>query len=1417
MFGGGETQAQTQTVASGVDIQSSCYGGVVPVIYGRARLTGNLIWYGDFQAIPQQSSAGGKGGDDNHGTTTYDYKASFIFALGEGTLTDVQNVWASKTKTTLANSNLSFADGGLAQAPWGYLTTKFAAQALAYAGTGYVYAMAYDLGQSAQMPNLSYEVTGIGANAVSGLPDADPAAVVFDVLTNARYGVGFPAARIDTGFPVFSGYCRAAGLVVSPVFDTQSDAASLLNGIVQSCNAEFVWSGTTLTIVPYGDHDLSANGASYTAPAAPLYSLTDDDFLDGGGQDPVQCSRTRPSDQMNAIRLEWLNRTNDYNPEIAEAKNQAAIEAYGLRGDQPAQAHHFCDANAATLAATLKLQRQSVRNVYTFTLGWRYCLLDPMDIVEISDSGLGLTQQWVRILSLEEDDNGDIQVTAEEYLGGTGHAPLYAFESGSPFNADYNVAPGNVNTPLIFEPPPLMLAARSRKSPQIMIGASGGAMWGGCDVYLSVDNTTYKKMGRIAAPSRQGVLTNTLANSGSNPDTTHTLSVDLSESGGALHSGVQADADAFRTLCYVDGELIAYETASLTGANHYGLTYLQRGVYGSVVAGHASGTQFCRLDDSVASFDLPVTPISYIGKVLYLKFLSYNIYGGAQQLLSDVSPVTYNPTGAGVFVAPPTGISFTVGAEQQKDGSWISFGVVAWSATTDPFFDQYEVQYRLHSGPGPWISWRGGPDTTSFRISPLAPNTAYDVQVRAVRTGGPFFSAWDQAANISSAGKTTPPPAPTGLSVTGGYRQITIDWTASAENDIAFYEVWESVNIVAPGATGSVATRIGLVNGTHYLRTGLGLSDTRFYWIRAQDTSGNFSAAYLGPGHTTTNGVDPADFTAKIIGAQIDDATIEGNNLAADIIDYSKMASGYGIAASVGALPGAGSPLRYAGSLVLLTTDAKLYRWDSVGGAWTVAVDGGDITANSIVANALTAGIITAPYIAADAVTAEKLFIGDTTNLVLDDMFADSAYWTLRNAGSGGSIVSYQTASVPPAAVNGAFNLGAAKALVVIVGNIPAGSGLNYGAASAMIPVKQNLAYRASCAALVSSSSVNKNAQLFIQWFDATQTFISSSVADGPQTGGSYAPTDVGEDGVTLFSATNGATIVNTATAPVGACFAEIFPCVPGGGSAAPAGSGLAWAFSHLRLERQSVGTLIENGAITTGHITAAGIDGSVVTAGTITGDRLTGNFIQGSLFTASSSTSAGGIELDGRSATITGHQNGPYLHVLDDAGHTRLVAGRLQDAYGLWIYDAAGNPIFEEAALGSNVVSTGNVVAGAVTAPNFASIAAGTSGTSLGAYNLVASVSITLFRTCPVLIWGQVAMGFSGNSNWQLRVTVNGADVAEVSTAVSTSYPTAEITYSETLSGAASGTPYTINLYWASDGASHTAGGTFCVLGAQA
>ena len=49
----------------------------------------------------------------------------------------------------------------------------------------------------------------------------------------------------------------------------------------------------------------------------------------------------------------------------------------------------------------------------------RYSLLEPMDIVELSDATLGLDRAAVRITEIAEDDNGELTVTAEEIPGVT--------------------------------------------------------------------------------------------------------------------------------------------------------------------------------------------------------------------------------------------------------------------------------------------------------------------------------------------------------------------------------------------------------------------------------------------------------------------------------------------------------------------------------------------------------------------------------------------------------------------------------------------------------------------------------------------------------------------------------------------------------------------------------------------------------------------------------------------------------------------------------------------------------------------------------------------------------------------------------------------------------------------------------------
>jgi len=85
-----QTQAKQHPAVSGLQIQTSAYGKVIPIVYGTTRLAPNLIWYGDFAAIAHQSSppssgkggvAGGSGGKGGGGATTYTYTAAVMLGL----------------------------------------------------------------------------------------------------------------------------------------------------------------------------------------------------------------------------------------------------------------------------------------------------------------------------------------------------------------------------------------------------------------------------------------------------------------------------------------------------------------------------------------------------------------------------------------------------------------------------------------------------------------------------------------------------------------------------------------------------------------------------------------------------------------------------------------------------------------------------------------------------------------------------------------------------------------------------------------------------------------------------------------------------------------------------------------------------------------------------------------------------------------------------------------------------------------------------------------------------------------------------------------------------------------------------------------------------------------------------------------
>lgn len=911
-FGGrGKTISTVAPKLGALNVQTSSFGMAIPLVYGQTRITANLIWYGNFIAIAHtETQSGGKGGGGvESSNTNYTYTVATAMGLCEGPITGINTVWASKEVTNMTAIGLSLFLGANPQTPWGFLTTNHPTEALGYASLAYVASPAYDLGSSANLPNHTFEVLALyNYSPISGVYGAKPDVLIKDYLTNIQYGVGFATANIGS-LTQYNNYCLAAGILLSPAYTEQASAYTHIDELMQATNSAVVWSEGLLKILPYGDTPIAGAWGTFTPDNAVRYDLNDDDFLGDNGSDPVRVQRKTQADAYNQVQIEFLDSSNQYNVAIATASDIANIELYGLRPMQPVQLHLITRLETAQTVAQFILQRALyIRNTYEFTLGMRYCLLEPMDIVTITDEALGLNKFPVRITEIEDNDDEFTFIT-EEFLAGVSHSETYPSQTSEGYQTNYNVAPGNANAPVVFEPPTTLSV-----TPQIWLATSGAQFWGGAEVWVSQDNASYVQVGLINGGARHGVTTAALA-LGADPDTSNTLAVDLTVSGGTLIGGTLADRDNMSTLCFMDGELVSYQNAALTAPNKYNLTSLRRGAYGTARTAHLTAKKFARLDQAIFKYDYDP---GMIGSVLYIKLRSFNIYGLQREDLAGLTPIAYNVTGAnlgsisGLALAQP----------------WVGNSVkIKWNTYIGA--DSYTVEIR-----------RAGALKRS--VTGIA-STSYEYTYEdMVADGGPWrsidinlYAKSSNGASSAAAVLTVSNPqiaVPAGLNATAGSLSIIVSATKPADTD------WAGLLIYGSTTTGFTP----------------------------------------GPGNLLFDGKDNSHtFTGLTAGVPIycrlafyDSYGTDSLNLSSEISATPLAAAGIRI---VSALPTSGLD----SEVVSLTTDHKIYRWNQSTTAWVTWVDGTDILAATITAGKLAADSINASNISAGAVLASKISVSD--------------------------------------------------------------------------------------------------------------------------------------------------------------------------------------------------------------------------------------------------------------------------------------------------------------------------------------------------------------------------------------------------------------------------------------------------------
>ena len=790
----GHTTTTRANKISEFTVATAEYGAAVPEIIGTTRVSGNVIYYDDFTAHEhRETQRTGKGGHSKSVSITYTYTVAVILGLCEGEISGLGRVWVGKDQYMYPNDaiQMTLFKGQANQQPWAYVSGKHPDKALPYAGLAYM-AGVIDLGDSGSMPNYNFEVKGKLLSSGDGV-DANPADYIRYVLDK----VGLSKTEI-IGLDNYRSYCKHADLLISTPMDQTSakTARDIINEIATLTNAYMFWSNDKFKIVCCDDRAYPSKNPEdpddkgWQPNRTIIYDLTADDFIPQTGGALVTYSRKDSSEIYNQFPVEFVNRDSGYEKETVSYALTQDIADYGLRQANTTSANYiYTKARAVKVAETLARKAQYERNKYTFKLDWAFCRLEVGDLVTLTDESCGLNKQPAMIDSVTEGTDGLLTITAISRAKGDYSAASFDVHAVDRPYVDYNVAPPDTDAPIILQPP----AELTTSGLEVWIGARGKSDgWGGCRVYVSDNKDYYRYAGQIATAARIGTLASAVS-----ADAT---SIEIDANGDFL-SGTQQDAERGNTLCWLGGECLSYQTATLLQNGHYELTGCIRGQYQTTATKHDTGAEFARLD--TALLRIPFLKED-IGKKVYLKLASYNIFGNNEQDLSNLDEYEY--TILPYYIPPVRNLKAHNRYRQLVDGVSRYDLEVEWEPPEDmTSYLEGQVWYKTDHEQGDRLvikegvpadelgyqhDWTfAGSGQNRATIPQAIVGDTYRIAVTTKDRWGATTSP-DQAPRIEIlvAVKSEIPNTPEGFGITFGNR-VELYWDEVTNSDIAYYEV----------------------------------------------------------------------------------------------------------------------------------------------------------------------------------------------------------------------------------------------------------------------------------------------------------------------------------------------------------------------------------------------------------------------------------------------------------------------------------------------------------------------------------------------------------------------------------------------------------------------------------------------------
>jgi len=602
-------------------VSGSAYGAGLPIIWGRWRLGGNVVWADKDSSgnhLFEFSEGGGKGG----GPRSYRYEATVaaLFCTGEivfpdGTSVhrqpDLKKLWgddqlvyeAGQPSRYVIGSSLHYYDGAKSQGPSSVIIAKDglpSSEVCAYRGRAY-----------AVMQDIGLDGWGNRVPSWSAILETEPV-VLGDLFSDLCRLKGLSSGQIDGSLATMpiKGACLMDG----------DDPLDLISAIAQHFACDMVEVDGVLSLIPRG------GSVTLTVPEIELGTSVNND------QRP-KLTRKRPSrrDLPSRVEVRFLDveadlqqaTQSDFRPEGSHQNTVQIDVPLALTAD-----------DAAQRAAREMDQAWEEADELEVVLPLRRIGLSPSDVVRIP-TVRGLER--CRITKVHADPIGEVRVTA-------------VVESADAFTQSTGgAAGGQVLTPPSVPVPTSFLVWSGREiqdSDQGVAGfyvaGSGGAGWQGGTIFWSPDSgATWIVGGSVTQRSAFGEALSSLSNSGAAADTfdtTNTVQVDVTDSGQALSSASDTEVLAGKNYAVLGSEILGVGIASVSSPGIYTLSRLRRGERATPMGGHSTGERFVLLGSGVVRVPLPE---AQIGGTVQVKVVSPG------QVLSDV-------TAQSITIATPT-------------------------------------------------------------------------------------------------------------------------------------------------------------------------------------------------------------------------------------------------------------------------------------------------------------------------------------------------------------------------------------------------------------------------------------------------------------------------------------------------------------------------------------------------------------------------------------------------------------------------------------------------------------------------------------------------------------------------------------------------------------------------------------------